>query len=284
MIVFLKEYFTFNKQHQKGFLVLWSIVLILLLAPFAFRYLYTPPPLDCSEFDREISEFEKGLTVKERSGVFRLVHFNPNSLTGEEWEGLGVSPKLARTLANYVRKGGRFYKKEDLRKIYGMDEKTYRSLAPYVKLPETKAESFVQQPVKEKSPVVEINTADSASLVKLKGIGPVLASRIIKFRNRLGGFSETRQLTEVYGLDSSVFRAMEKSLRVNKDLIRKININTATVEDLKVHPYISTWTLAKSIVNYREQHGKFKEIAELKKCVLVNEEIYRKIVYYLVAE
>lgn len=127
---------------------------------------------------------------------------------------------------------------------------------------------------------VDVNVADSAAWEALPGIGPVLAVRIINFRDKLGGFITIDQIREVYGLRDSTFLLINPYLKLKTAHVNKININTATKEELKVHPYIR-WQLANMIVNYRSQHGNFNELAGLKDMHEMTDELYAKISPYL---
>lgn len=127
---------------------------------------------------------------------------------------------------------------------------------------------------------VEINSADSAAWEALPGIGPVLAVRIIKFRDKLGGFLSIEQVREVYGIQDSTFQLISSYLKIGKASVHKININTASKEELKSHPYIR-WQLANMIVDYRNQHGNFASLDDLKKLQQMTDEVLAKMVPYL---
>ena len=114
----------------------------------------------------------------------------------------------------------------------------------------------------------------------MPGIGSKLAYRITNFRDKLGGFYSVEQIKETYGLADSTFQKIKPYLNVNADAIKKMNINTATKEELKVHPYIK-WNLANAIVEYRTQHGNYKNLQELKNIVLIDDEAFNKILPYL---
>jgi competence protein ComEA len=124
------------------------------------------------------------------------------------------------------------------------------------------------------------NVADSAALESIRGIGPAFASRILKYRNRLGGFYKKEQLMEVYGLDSAMFGLLEGQILVDPSSIRTININTATFEEMKKHPYL-TYKQMNAIIQYRKQHGSYHSIVDLTKIAILNDEILRKIEPYL---
>jgi DNA uptake protein ComE-like DNA-binding protein len=87
--------------------------------------------------------------------------------------------------------------------------------------------------------IVEINSTDSANLEKLPGIGPVLSGRIVKYRNKLGGFYKKEQLLEVFGLKVENYKQCEGYLKTDTFSIKRIALNTATFKEINAHPYIS---------------------------------------------
>jgi competence protein ComEA len=120
-------------------------------------------------------------------------------------------------------------------------------------------------------------------LIKVKGIGPYIAMKIIEQRTKLGGFYSKEQLREVYRVDSIRYAEIEPYLTVDPFEVKKLNINTATLDELKVHPYIR-YNIANSIISIRQQHGRFSTIEGIKKSHLVTEDIFRKIAPYLTVE
>nr|WP_253906568.1 helix-hairpin-helix domain-containing protein [Chitinophaga sp. SYP-B3965] len=129
--------------------------------------------------------------------------------------------------------------------------------------------------------VVDINRADSLLWEQLPGIGPVLARRILYFRERLGGFHSITQVGETYGLADSVFNKIQPLLRLGDVSLRKIDLNETDEKSLADHPYINT-KLARVIIRYRSSHGPFRQVEGLKGIALVDDSIYRKLEKYLV--
>lgn len=216
-----------------------------------------------------------------------LFLFDPNVITVEEWQRLGLNARTSKTIANYIQKGGRFRKAEDLKKIWGMPAGFYDRVKEYVRISVPKNPSpyeenrpaFVRE--ERKVSVIDINKADSADFIALPGIGSKLSARILSFRDKLGGFYAVEQVAETYGLPDSTFQKIKGRLQVDENNVRKINVNTATKEELKTHPYIR-WNIANAIVEYRNQHGAFEHLDELKNIMLINEDTFRKIAPYLV--
>jgi competence protein ComEA len=129
----------------------------------------------------------------------------------------------------------------------------------------------------------DINTASEAQLSTIKGIGQVLASRIVKFRNKLGGFIDQAQYQEVYGLSPEVVARLKKYTYISADFqAAGLDINTANAQKMASHPYL-TYQQAQSITHYRTQHGPFPTVAALGALVLIDEATLEKLNPYLYA-
>lgn len=127
---------------------------------------------------------------------------------------------------------------------------------------------------------VLLNLADSAGWEHLPGIGPVLASRIVKYRDRLGGFHSPEQLREVYGIEDSVIERIIPLVQTGNEQLNKIDINQISLDELRRHPYLK-WEFAKAIIRYREAHGKFQNADQLKEIWNLPIEVLEKIRPYL---
>lgn len=112
-------------------------------------------------------------------------------------------------------------------------------------------------------PVLDINQADSTALVALPQIGEVMASRIQRYRNRLGGFVSTEQLYEIKGMDTTRFEAIKPYIILETNEILKINVNQDEFKVLLRHPYLE-YEQVKAIVNHRERKGLIKDWTQLK--------------------
>ncbi|MDP4265863.1 MAG: helix-hairpin-helix domain-containing protein, partial [Bacteroidota bacterium] len=274
---FFKEYFSFSKGERNGLIILIVlIILVILYNSFQDKIFiskeenYRKKVVDLIKS----SDSLKSMDVKDnyniswkderRNKAVKDIHlflFNPNNLDEEKWIALGLTRKQIRVIKNYEDKGGHFNKKEDLKKIYSIGDKDYKRLEPYINIPETPKKEF---PVRtfssfKEDKIIELNTADTLSLTKLRGIGPGYARRIIKYRDLLGGFLNKQQLLEVYGLDTTLYSKIEKFLTIDLNKIRRINLNTAGFDELRKHPYIK-YNNAKLIIRYKEQHGNYKSI------------------------
>lgn len=197
-----------------------------------------------------------------------LFVFNPNTISIDDAQKLGFSKKLSSTLIKFRLKGGKFYKAEDLKKIYGMSSKLYTELEPYILIPSSN-KSFKPDSIKSvsaflgerkgvKKELLELNTADSISIVKLNGVGPGYTKRIMKYRSLLGGFHSINQLKEIYGMTDSLYEILTSQVRFDTKALSMIPINVIDFNSLRKHPYFNFQT-AQALINYRSKHGKLKE-------------------------
>ncbi len=300
LIFQLKRYFTLNRSEHNGILILIGITIISWVISFIYTQLKSPEQMDFNLFKNEITEFQKGLVLEridekrkeeadnkhyEKSNKNSELHpfnFNPNHLSPEKWKQLGLSKNQIKTILHYEEKGGKFYKKEDLKKIYSISQAEYDILEPFITIPESRKDTFyVKENYAKKAPIhIELNSADTSELVLLKGIGSGFAKSIVKYREKLGGFYHKNQLLEVWGMDSVRLNKIYGSVSVNPSLIRKININAGDIKSLMKHPYIDFY-LARSIINYRKLNGRFTSLQQIQLISGMYKELYAKLEPYL---
>lgn len=127
---------------------------------------------------------------------------------------------------------------------------------------------------------IPFSESDSVTLQIVPGVGPSLASRIVKYRENLGGFQDKSQLIEIYGLKTEVIEKIWNYFDFDPGIKRKIRINLSDVGDLAKHPYIG-FGEAKVIVAFRNQHGSYQNTDDLLKIKIFDQEWVRKISPYL---
>jgi DNA uptake protein ComE-like DNA-binding protein len=288
---YFQDYFGFSKKEINGIFVLLLILFILILIPYCYQPEVRSNPAELAQFKREIAEFEQSVK-SDRAYSYRDIpvakpksksrpayfEFNPNELSAADWKKLGLSDKQILVIQNYQAKGGKFYKNEDLKKIYVISSEQYQQLEPYIRIDSKKSITSKHEIAYSKI-IVDLNQTDSTELQNIRGIGPAFASRIIRYRDRLGGFYSLEQLREVYGVDSAKYSQWKLQLKITKEW-KKIAINTATFEELKRHPYLN-YKQINAIINYRKQHGPFRDLRDLMPIALLNAEILRKLEPYL---
>lgn len=307
---FVKDYLTLSKKDRVAALA----IILLLFAMYFLPRLFSknPSPLTLKEdsllikaadtLERRVTQnkatyksstpYPYYTTSQSNKGYKEgeLFRFDPNTLPAEGWQKLGLNDKTTRILINYRNKGGKFYRPEDLKKVWTMPEDFYERVKDHIAItsierrtpyPSYTSSPFVRQ--ERKIEPVDINNGDTADFIALPGIGPVLASRIINFRNKLGGFHSIDQVGETYGLPDTTFQELKPYLTLSSPETRKLNINTTSKEELNAHPYIN-WKQASAIVEYRNQHGPYKSIDELKNIMILDEATFEKIRIYLAVE
>ncbi len=232
---------------------------------------------------------------------YKNFNFDPNTASVAQFEELGLPKFIAERIEKYRSKGGKFRKKEDLAKIYGVLPETYERLEPFITLPSAENESShtpqaeltasnespnvsIMQPIATSKPAskqpikFDFNSCDTTVLKNIPGIGSGYAKRIIKFRDMLGGFVNAEQVKETYGLPPEVIDELLKYGSV-KSGVKRLKINTLAIADFK-HPYLKFFQ-TKAIVAYREQHGAFKSAEDLKQIKVLDEATIQKIEPYL---
>ncbi len=132
---------------------------------------------------------------------------------------------------------------------------------------------------------IEINAASALDFEKLYGIGKVLSQRIVDFRDKLGGFYSVEQLKDVWGIQDSTFQKFKKNLTIKPAKIHKININTASYEELTANPYFFS-TIAKQIIGYRTKVKPFTAVEDIKNLYYVKDhpEQFEKLHPYILVE
>lgn len=271
---FLKDYFGFNKQQRNGLLVLLFICLVLLLVRLVYPAFIVPEPMLVQDLPLVERQLDSALAVKEAVKTDRreqetapqpanapLFEFDPNAVSREQLLQLGFKPKTAKALLKFRKKGFRFRTKSDLQKVYGVSDKLFAKLEPYIVIPEAaKAPpqegrpASANKPSPKKLPLkVELNSADSLGLVALDGIGPAFAKRILKYRQALGGFVALEQLKEVYGFSEEMYEQVKQQFTVEPATVKKIRLNHDDFKTINKHPYLS-YELTKSICNMRRRN------------------------------
>jgi len=129
-------------------------------------------------------------------------------------------------------------------------------------------------------PLMEINSSDSATLVRLPGIGPVLSARIIKYRKFLGGFAVKEQLKEVYGLTEETYDLIKGRIFADSSVIERVSINSAGFKELSHLRYLEKYEIT-AILKYRELKGKIKNIGDLTENKLITVEKAAKVRTYI---
>ncbi|WP_205504046.1 ComEA family DNA-binding protein [Rufibacter psychrotolerans] len=310
----IQDFFSFSQRELNQFFILILLMVAIGVAPFLFFQEDAPydPTTDRQTLDSlvvqlegQAKEAEEQRALTYRRKPLKLYRFNPNDLTLEQWQELGLNKYVAQRLLNYKAKAGGFKSKAQLQRIYGLPDSLFQLWHPYIDLPEenpgyarssdrtgrTFNDRFPENRPKTEYPrkrwelqPFDLNTADTTELKQIRGIGSKLSARIVNFRNKVGGFHSVEQVAEVYGLAPEVVDSVRKYGFVARAYQpRKLNLNAATFDELRQHPYIG-YNLARAIVNYRTQHGPYPAVEELRKLKVLDETRFQKIAPYLTVQ
>ena len=265
--------------------VLVILIMLVTAAPNIYQLFHKDTITDFKDFDKAVAQLSRVQHLDNMANFPPLSDdkiqdpvlfpFNPNNLTIKQWQQLGLSSRQAAIIKHYEAKGGTFHSKDDVKKMYSITADDYKRLEPYISLPETGISSKKVKP----GTIIELNTADTAKLTELTGIGPSFADRIISYRNRLGGFFRKEQLLEVYSFDSTKYAEIKGRISVDPSRIKKISINTISINQLRIFPYLN-YKQANAVIEYRAQHGKYSSIADLKNIVLIDDQLLTRIKPY----
>ena len=280
MIGKIKDYFQFNKKERNGILLL-SCLLLLLILFYQFSHLLKQESrTDFSSFEKALAEleYEQEPTIEKQKDS--LFYFNPNTLDDKGWLALGLPSTKLSVVRNFQKSGAIFKTKTDLKNCFAITDEFYEKVEKYISIPEIKKTETPINKTKKTNQIVELNQADSLQLISINGVGPFYAKQILKYRKELGGFRNYTQLTEIWGLENLEIQKLKQQTSIDTLHIRKVNVNTIELEQLKLHPYLN-YKQAKMILNYRKQHGDFKQVKDIRKIKPISPELFRKIVPYL---
>lgn len=306
---YLRNYFGFSSTETRGLL----LMLLVIVGSIGFQQWmendeavgsttisdYDKLNLLISQLDeietKKIKEDAQKPTI--RSASLTRYAFDPNILSVAGLIELGVPNYLAKRIDKYRTKGGRFYKSEDLLKIYNFPGALYKDLEPYIKIAKTEKTAFkkpkpeldienrvvakTEEKILKSAIKFDINKADTLTLMNLKGIGQKLSARIVSYRDKLGGIHSLSQLDDVYHINDLAVASLNSLAFVDSSFnVRKVDINKADFKTILAHPYIDYET-TKAIVNHRRIYGDFSSIDQLKEVYQIKEETLVKILPYL---
>jgi len=278
----IKDYFQFSKKERIGLAIVLLLIGLFLYLPSWVKPAILPLQQEDTAWLKGLDEIQKSPTKGLKSSYSNLAtnkpsyfYFDPNIATQEQFLLLGLSSKNAQTIIRYRTKGGKFRKREDFLKIWGIEPAIAAALIPFIRIAlpnESKSTqaipiggSYNPSVKTTKITPIDINQANIPDWEALPGIGPVLAARIIKYREKMGGFDEIESVRKTYGISDSLFEQIKPYLQVQLTGKPSINNSSAAIlEKAGVAPAI-----ASAIVAYRTQYGKFGSLDELKKIVFI---------------
>jgi competence protein ComEA len=306
-----KRFFNFNFSERKGLFFLCALLILFIVLSRLSNPSFSSQSnaelsslaIDSSNFVAEAAEDSGHFDLNKKPIFSKLLFtekaskkpFNPNTASISELKDIGFYPQIAERIIKYRTKGGQFKTKEDLKKVFGVSEKFYASIANQITIEKIEAICEKQQsslnPVLFKSESVskyddnaylkdiDINKVNFKTLMKITRDSSI-SSKILKYKFALGGYHHIDQLKEIPILQDSTLKVILPFFIVQEEnIFKKINLNLAEETELKYHPYIKN-KLAKLIVAYRQNHP-FTAVEELKKMPLVDLALYEKLKPYV---
>jgi len=308
----INAFFSFSRSERRGMTLLICIFFALETVFFLLPYFESPIYIPDASTLKALRQFEDSLlkikseeiepdysikTIKtsynkridntKKETVY--FNFDPNTLPLEGWQKLGFSEKQASVIVNYRKSSKPFRSIQDLERIFVIGKEGAKRLEPFAhfNIPISDSSSAEKPPLQAKQryipKTIELNSADTLELTELRGIGPSWARRIVRYRDRLGGYISLEQLFELKGMTDSLMDKISTQLVIDTNLIQKLNVNEADVESLRNHPYIHS-NLANSIVNFRLKHGPYKSAKALLQLRNLKEEDFDRLKPYIRTE
>ena len=296
-----KDFFYYTKSERRVILLLLAIALLLLGIWAVMEYLRPAEvPVTLSESEEidsflanleEQEKIRKSHTPKNEISVV-LQPFDPNTADSVLLRQLGLPVYIVRNILKYRAKGGVFRSPESFSRIYGLKEEVYQKLKPYITIAPLVSVSHVRTdtfrqlkdtipyiPKNEEGTIVDMNKAYTSNLNRITGYGSTVARMIVVYRQRLGGFYDVSQLQEV----PHVGVELNKWFVVTPAGLHKIQVNSASLDKLRSHPYMDFYK-AKAIMEYRRKRGKIKGLSQLSMFEEFTEKDLKRLSPYLTFE
>lgn len=279
-----------------------SIVIIALIAVVLVGVLVVSAPKSGGD-----AAVEAEADSTEQTAPVALHEFDPNTVDSLSLIGFGLAPKQVQTFLRYRRAGAVFRTPESIAKVYGLSAEDVSRLQPYVRIAPEYAERskpvyYERETVRQKSASdgsargngaeqklnypekfdrltkVDPNTADTALLQRIPGVGTWISRNIVAQRKRLGGFHAVEQLLEVKYFSPELLEWFEVDTLTAK--IEKISINTASFQRLNSHPYIA-YEQARDLLRYIRLYGRIADIDALRRTGIFTENELARLQPYL---
>ena len=269
------KFFYLQKSDRRVILLLLGIIVAALVVGYFFDG--EPEEAAMEEVPAQKAEKQQHPKASYYQGEPKqpeLFPFDPNTADSTQLLRLGLQPWQVRNIYKYRAAGGIYREPSDFARLYGLTLKQYRQLEPYIRISEDyqPAARFISKdvtmeerdtmryPVKlQPQERIVLNTADTAQLRKVPGIGHYFARKIVEYRERLGGYVSVQQLLEIENFPDT---AVNYFIIPDDTQLRKLNLNRLSLNELKHHPYISFYQ-ARAIVDYRRLHGPLESLQQL---------------------
>jgi DNA uptake protein ComE-like DNA-binding protein len=269
----VKSFLSYTTSQRSGIFILLTVTVILQSFAFFVRDTNTKEPSDPEKQQwLSLQKQIDAVKVEKLAKIKKVYPFNPNFISDYKGYQLGMSVEEIDRLHQF-RKTNRYVNSaKEFQGVTLVSDSLLKVIAPYFKFPEWvgRKKEFKTYPKqtfdkKEKLVVLDINQATQEDLKKVYGIGEALSLRILKEKEKLGGFVSMEQMQDIWGLSPEVIENLNKSFKISvQPDINKLPINKASIKELMQFPYFK-YSLAKAIVTYRSMNGDIKNIEDLAK-------------------
>jgi competence ComEA-like helix-hairpin-helix protein len=278
-------FLSINKKQQIGIVTLVAIIVILQVfyvkLDFSNDELLALNNTEILKLQIEVDSLKQIALAKKQPKIYP---FNPNFITDYKAYKLGMSIAEFDKLKAFRNQDKWINSSKQFQTVTGVSDSLYNALKVYFKFPDwvvKRNKTSYKKRANKPLLIKDLNKATSEELQKISGIGVKLAARILKYRKKIGGFVQEKQLYEVWYLDKEVADKVLKEFKLlSKPKIIKLNINNCDVDELKKIPYLY-WKSAKAIIEYRDEHAGIKKIAELKNIEGFPLDKYEQLMLYL---
>ena len=237
-----KAYFIFSKKEQRGIMVLGIILLGTMLMGILFpRKEMAIKDKSSKYYYEKRNAYEKNNGSESSTSLQSgpLFNFDPNTMDSMTAIRLGIPSRQVITLMRYRNKGGRFYHKEDIAKLYGLKKDLIEQLIPYVTIKNFKKNLDRNELVKQGTNKnlnewnIDINLADEKQWAAKTKLSPAIIQNIMRYRNYLGGFTNLNQMKKVYGFTEANYYLLKPHFTLKKINNSKPNASTMSFENWK---------------------------------------------------
>lgn len=299
----------FTRQERKSLFIFSMMAFAFLAMMYAIANFKKPDKLKLHEVIKVETMLPKTMAFKPALDVNKnsikhhasklIFHFNPNTISADSLALLGVDKKTILNFVKYKSKGAVFKNNQQFFKVFGMEKYRVKldtllswNQSPKMDIQTKDGQQRLTQNAGDeikksnstipivKIKMLDINKADSFELQLIRGIGAKLASRIVRYRERLGGFNHIEQLEEVYGLTPETYLSINHQLTLDPGDIQKILINKCDEGQMARHPYIGK-KKASILIRYKLNRGNFHQWQDLISSKLFDDEELEKLKPYV---
>ncbi len=268
----------YSSEHRSGIFILTMLILLVQVCYYFYKsrnladYKFSEKEKQWLAVQKEIDSL-KGIQTNTKPKIYP---FNPNFVTDYKGYILGMSVQEIDKLHKFRAQGKFVNSAKEFQKVTGVSDSLLAIISPYFKFPDWVKQKTAQQnnsnhkflDSQSKSVnLIDANLASKEDWMKVYGIGDKISDIILKEKEKFGAFVSIEQLQYVWGIVPEVYDRIKEGFFIsdyNSMVVKKININSASVKELASFPYFN-YKLARSIVTYRSMNGEIQNIEDLTK-------------------